>query len=90
MYRNKKIGVVIPAYKEELLIVPTLESVPDFVDRVYAVNDASPDRTGSLIDSYAERDSRVVPIHHQKNKGVGGAIISGYKKPFLMGWILLR
>ncbi|ABD42843.1 glycosyl transferase, family 2 [Methanospirillum hungatei JF-1] len=80
MYRNKKIGVVIPAYKEELLIVPTLESVPDFVDRVYAVNDASPDRTGSLIDSYAERDSRVVPIHHQKNKGVGGAIISGYKE----------
>ena len=80
MYRNKKIGVVIPAYKEELLIAPTLESVPDFVDRVYAVNDASPDRTGSLIDSYAERDKRVIPIHHQKNKGVGGAIISGYKK----------
>ena len=80
MYRNKKVGVVIPAYKEELLIIPTLESVPDFVDRIYAVDDASPDRTGALINSYTEKDSRVIPIHHKKNRGVGGAIITGYKE----------
>ena len=80
MYRNKKTAVVVPAYKEELLIVPTLESIPDFVDRVYVVNDGSPDQTGALIDSYAKKDNRVIPIHHLKNKGVGGAIISGYKE----------
>ncbi|KAF5083771.1 Glycosyl transferase family 2 [anaerobic digester metagenome] len=85
MYRNKKTAVVVPAYKEELLIVPTLESIPDFVDRVYVVNDASPDQTGVLIDSYAKKDSRVIPIHHLKNKGVGGAIISGYKRAFSDG-----
>ncbi|PWR72920.1 glycosyltransferase family 2 protein [Methanospirillum stamsii] len=80
MYRDRKIGVVIPAYKEELLIVPTLESVPDFVDRIYAVDDASPDKTGRLIDDYSAKDRRIVPIHHVKNTGVGGAIISGYKQ----------
>lgn len=85
MYRNKKTAVVVPAYKEELLIVPTLESIPDFVDRVYVVNDGSPDQTGVLIDSYAKKDNRVIPIHHLKNKGVGGAIISGYKRAFSDG-----
>ena len=85
MYRNNRVGVVIPAYKEELLIVPTLESVPDFVDRIYAVNDASPDNTGALIDSYTKKDSRVVPIHHPRNRGVGAAIISGYKQALADG-----
>lgn len=80
MYRNKLIAVVVPAYIEELLIEPTLTSIPDFVDRIYAVNDASPDRTGAIIDTCAENDPRIIPIHHEKNKGVGAAIISGYKQ----------
>lgn len=80
MYRNKLIAVVVPAYKEELLIEPTLTSIPDFVDRIYAVNDASPDRTGAIIDRCSENDPRIVPIHHKKNSGVGAAIISGYKQ----------
>lgn len=80
MYRNKKIAVVVPAYKEELLIRSTLSSMPSFVDIIYAVDDASPDKTGEIIDNCASMDPRVYPIHHEKNKGVGGAIISGYKK----------
>ena len=39
MYKNKRIGVVVPALDEEVLIVPTLASMPAFVDRVYAVDD---------------------------------------------------
>jgi len=80
LYRNKKIGVVVPAYKEELLIQETLKSVPDYVDRVYVINDASPDRTGELIAEYSEHDARVVPLTHEVNKGVGAAIVTGYRK----------
>jgi glycosyltransferase involved in cell wall biosynthesis len=80
MYRNKKIAVVVPAYKEELLIRSTLNSVPLFIDIIYAVDDFSPDKTGEIIDECAVSDQRVYPIHHTENKGVGGAIISGYKE----------
>lgn len=80
MYKERSVAVVVPAYKEELLICPTLASIPTYVDRVYAVDDGSPDRTGDLIDEYARSDPRVIPIHHSQNRGVGGAIISGYKK----------
>ncbi len=85
MYRDKKIGVVVPAYKEELLIKETLKSIPDYVDRVYVVNDCSPDRTGEIIAEFAKHDDRVVPLTHEVNKGVGAAIVTGYEEALKEG-----
>ena len=80
LYKDRKIGVVVPAFNEELLIRPTLETVPDYVDVVYAVDDCSKDKTLSVMQEIAEKDNRVVIIHHEKNGGVGAAIVSGYKR----------
>jgi glycosyltransferase involved in cell wall biosynthesis len=79
LYRDNTIGVIVPAFNEELLIGETLASIPDYVDRIYAVNDASNDRTAELIEEYAGKDPLIVPIHHKRNCGVGAAIVSGYK-----------
>jgi glycosyltransferase involved in cell wall biosynthesis len=79
LYRERSIGIIVPAYNEELLIGETLASIPDYVDRIYAVNDASNDRTSEIIEEYTGKDSRIVPIHHTHNRGVGAAIVSGYK-----------
>lgn len=78
MYKNHKIGVVVPAYNEELLILETLGGMPEFVDRVFVVNDASSDQTRELIEQQRRRDPRIVPIHHEKNKGLGQTLIDGY------------
>jgi glycosyltransferase involved in cell wall biosynthesis len=72
-----KIGVVVPAYNEELLIQDTINGIPSYVVKIYVINDCSADRTGEIIDKMI--DSRVVPIHHDVNKGVGAAIANGYK-----------
>ena len=80
MYNDRIIAVVVPAYNEELLIADTLSSIPSFVDRIYAVNDASHDNTQAVIEKISRKDSRVVPIRHEKNRGVGAAIMSGYKQ----------
>ena len=80
MYRDRTIAVVVPAYNEELLIADTLLSVPAFVDRIYAVNDASRDRTQAVIEETAKQDPRIIPLQHEKNRGVGAAIVSGYKR----------
>ncbi len=79
MYRGKKIAVVVPAYNEEELILDTLRGIPAFVDRVYAINDGSSDRTLEMIVQRSKVDERVVPIDHVTNKGVGAALITGYK-----------
>jgi glycosyltransferase involved in cell wall biosynthesis len=73
-----KLGVVVPAYNEELLIGDTIQSIPDYVDRIYVVDDCSADHTGEVVRSFA--DPRLALIRHEKNKGVGGAISTGYKQ----------
>jgi glycosyltransferase involved in cell wall biosynthesis len=80
VYTDRTIAVVVPAYNEELLIADTLSSIPAFVDRIYAVNDASIDKTQEVIEEISRKDPRVVPIRHEKNLGVGAAISSGYKR----------
>lgn len=80
MYRGNKIAVVVPAYNEEELIQETMSGIPDYVDRIYVINDGSTDRTEEIIRNFASTDSRFVLISHCPNKGVGAAITSGYKR----------
>lgn len=89
MYREKRVAVVVPAYQEELLITPTIYSMPDYVDRIYVVDDASTDRTGSIIDEVSSHILKMTPIHHLVNTGVGGAIMSGYKAAYLDGYDII-
>jgi len=67
MYRDQKIGLVIPAHNEERLIRPTLENVPDSIDAVYVVDDVSKDRTCEVVEEITAVDSRVHLIRHQDN-----------------------
>jgi glycosyltransferase involved in cell wall biosynthesis len=80
MYLDKKIGVVVPAYNEEKMIGQTLTSIPELVDKIIVINDASTDNTSAIIEEMAEKDKRIFLIEHSANKGVGGGIVSGYKK----------
>jgi glycosyltransferase involved in cell wall biosynthesis len=78
MIMGKNVTLVAIAYNEEKMIIPTLKAVPDFVDHVLVVDDASTDSTPDLVAKYAKEDSRVRLIRHLENRGPGGAIISGY------------
>jgi glycosyltransferase involved in cell wall biosynthesis len=80
MFNNNTIAVIVPAYNEENLISDTLQSIPPFVDRIYAIDDGSKDKTLEIIRSLATQDSRIIPLAHAINSGVGAAIVSGYKK----------
>ena len=134
MYDGTSVAVVVPAYNEEAHVGSVLESVPDWVDRIYAVDDCSTDGTwgeirrvartlndrdpGISIPVAERRDSRrplragagaddgavsngmesevsngmerlvrdgglerrVVPIRHERNQGVGGAMKTGYRR----------
>ncbi len=72
------IGVVVPAYNEELLIKETINGIPKYVNKIYIIDDCSRDRTPQIIKGMT--DPRIVSIRHEKNKGVGAAIITGYKQ----------
>ena len=80
MYLEKSVAVVVPAYNEEKLIGQTLATIPDLVDRIIVVNDASIDNTSGIVRDIAANDPRVCLLEHEKNRGVGAAIVTGYKK----------
>ena len=84
MYENKTIAVVVPAYNEEHLIGRVIETMPEFVDRIYVVDDCSPDGTCERVEQYVgngdARGSAVCLLRHMDNKGVGAAIVTGYKE----------
>ncbi|MFU8867317.1 glycosyltransferase family 2 protein [Natronococcus sp.] len=105
MYGGRTIGVVVPAYDEAGFVGNVLETIPDYVDRVYAVDDRSRDRTWAEITERATRlnreaavdrnsgalvagatfDRRIVPIRHDRNRGVGAAIATGYRRALADG-----
>lgn len=95
MYRNHSIGVVIPAYNEAGFVGDVIETIPEYVDRVYVIDDGSTDGTWEEIQAASKRvndteqtgdsrhpdfDRQVVPIRHERNRGVGGAIKTGYQR----------
>lgn len=85
MYLDKTIGVVVPAYNEEKLIGETVRAIPSFVDKIIVVDDKSNDSTARIVRDIAETDKRLALIEHNTNQGVGGAIITGYKKAVELG-----
>jgi glycosyltransferase involved in cell wall biosynthesis len=64
---------------EEKLIGKVLKTIPAFIDHIVVVDDASRDRTGEVVKAHLKEDPRIIYIHHTKNEGVGGAIVTGYK-----------
>lgn len=71
------IGVVVPAFNEECLIGETIKGIPDYVSRIYIIDDGSSDRTPDIIKTMC--DPRIRSVRHEVNKGVGASIITGYK-----------
>ncbi len=80
MIDGKTVGVVVPAYNEELLVQATLSGIPEFVDRIYVVDDCSRDGTVAQAKAAAAADPRIAVVESERNGGVGAAIVAGYKQ----------
>ena len=83
MIEGARIAVVVPAYDEEVRIGATIASMPACVDRIVVVDDGSRDGTGEVVR--ASVDPRVKLIAHASNRGVGAAIVTGYRAAFAEG-----
>lgn len=80
MYRGQTVAVVIPAHNEEALLPVTLAGLPAFVDHAIVVDDASTDATATVATH-----SKLDLVQHAVNQGVGGAIVTGYRRALTLG-----
>ena len=77
---NYNIAVVVPAYNESSHIAEVLETIPTYVRWIIVVDDKSTDDTANCIEEVAADSPRVLLVQHENNQGVGGAMVSGYRK----------
>lgn len=78
-----RIGVVIPAYRVARHIEEVVRTIPDFVSRIIVVDDASPDDTSERVRALG--DPRVTLLRHPQNRGVGGAMLTGFGEAQRLG-----
>lgn len=84
-FTNYGIATVIPAYRVERDIESVVSGLPPYIKHIIVVDDASPDSCADLVTAAAQKDSRITLIRHSKNQGVGGAMISGFRKALELG-----
>lgn len=78
------IAVVIPCFRVVGQIVQVIAAIGPEVDVIYCVDDACPDHSGDVIESRVS-DTRVRVIRHASNQGVGGAVMTGYRRAIADG-----
>lgn len=77
--------VVIPAYNEQVCILNVLTGMPECVQTVVVVDDGSTDETVEIVESMQLVDPRIELVQHDANRGVGAAMVTGFRRALKLG-----
>ena len=83
MYKGIQISLTIPVYNESKHIEEVINSIPNFVDNIVVVEDASTDDTRKILKKID--DKRLSIIFHDSNMGVGQSTIEGHNLGIKLG-----
>lgn len=83
-----RIAAILPCYRVGRRVLDVIARIGPECERVYVVDDACPDGTGSLVERECD-DPRVKVLRHEHNEGVGGAVITGYRAAMEDGCTIL-
>lgn len=73
------IAVVIPCYKVKNFVLDIIAGIGEEVSFIYVIDDKCPQHTGKHVQEHCV-DKRVKILFHDVNRGVGGAVITGYQQ----------
>jgi glycosyltransferase involved in cell wall biosynthesis len=75
---SSRIAVVIPCYRVRDRVLDVIAGIGDLVSAIYVVDDGCPEGTGRHVEAHVN-DTRVRVIWHDRNRGVGAAVMTGYR-----------
>jgi glycosyltransferase involved in cell wall biosynthesis len=78
------LAVVIPCYRVRDKILGVIAAIPEDVAQIHVVDDACPENSGDLVTRECA-DARVTVHRHEANRGVGGAMATGYEAALVAG-----
>lgn len=82
--RKRKLSVVIPCFKVKRHVLKVIAGIGPEADAIYVVDDCCPEESGRYVKAEC-RDERVRVLFHEKNQGVGGATLTGYREALKQG-----
>ena len=80
---SQRVFVVLPCFNVAGQVAAAVADVPAWVDGIVAVDDASTDDTATVLAGL--RDPRLVVVRHERNRGVGGAVATGFERAAELG-----
>lgn len=78
------IAVCIPCYKATSTILRVLSSIGPEVAHIFVIDDACPELTADYVEKHCT-DPRLTIIRNDRNLGVGGAVVKGYRAALNLG-----
>jgi glycosyltransferase involved in cell wall biosynthesis len=79
------VAAVVPAYNVSAELGDVLRQMPLLFKTIIVVDDASRDDTAAVAERYAQLDPRIMVIRHETNRGVGGAMVTGFARALESG-----
>jgi dolichol-phosphate mannosyltransferase len=73
-----RIAAVIPCYRVRDQVLGVIEAIGDRAVAIYVVDDGCPEGSGKHVEAQCH-DRRVRVIYHDRNRGVGAAVLTGYR-----------
>ena len=77
------VAIIIPCFRVADRIAAVIRSIPSRYRTIICVDDCSPDGVADIITALA--DPRVTLLRHERNRGVGGAMKTGYAEALRLG-----
>ncbi len=84
----ERVAVVVPCYRVRRHIIGVLAGLHGRVARIYVVDDACPEQTGRFVQAQC-RDPAITVLFHAANQGVGGAVMTGYRRALQDGYAIV-
>lgn len=79
-----RLAVVIPCFRVKAQIGEVIARIGPEVEMIFVVDDACPDGSGRFVQDTID-DPRLRVLFHEANKGVGGAVMTGYRAALQSG-----
>lgn len=79
-HADVQIAAVIPAFNVDRVINAVLREMPAQIHTVIVVDDGSVDDTAAVVERCAETDKRIRLVRHDRNRGVGAAMVTGFAR----------
>ena len=80
-----RVAVIIPSYKVARHLDAVLTGLPTPIDHMLVVDDCCPPGSGDVAAARVAIDPRIEVLRHPVNRGVGGAMITGYRRALDLG-----